>query len=988
HIISQLRRERIARNLRQLDLAEQLGTTIGTIKRWERGSQQPSLYFRVKLCALFGKSAEELGLLPGESPIPAPASPVATYWSLPFPRNPFFTGREELLEQLHTLLTQEPTRAALTQAYGVHGLGGIGKTQLAIEYAYRHRHEYQAVLWVQAQDQASLMVSFGRIAAALTLPERTEDDHNQIVAAVLAWLNRQTEWLLIFDNVEELSLIKPFLPASNQGAILLTTRLQGLGSLARPIELPLLNRDEGCAFLLARTHYADHHTPDYLIDSTQQLAAQAIATQMDGLPLALEQAGAYIEATGCHLSEYLQLFEQRQYRLLEEHEPSSDHPHSVSRTFSLAFQQVEQRHPLAADLLMICAFLAPEAIPEQFFLQCAPLLGPTFASLQVDPLTLDSALRVLRSYSLLQRQASTRTLHMHRLVQIVLRGRLTEQEQFTWAQRVLIAMEHLFPAEAETQADYLSLGEQLLPHAQICLSLVESCHENQARRVSLMNHVAAYLYKQALYGEAEPLFGSAIHLAEQTLGENHPLLAEALHGLADLSLEQGKYAQAAFLCERALSIRQQALPPQHPQIATSLNLLGALSNVQGNYAQAEQYYQQALHIREQALAPEHAQIASSLLSLGRLYRGQLKYEQAEPLFQRAVLIWGKALGPEHPQVANVLNNLGNLYYQQGKYAQAEHHYQRALRIREHVMGPEHPLVATALNNLGAIVNEQGNYAQAEPYFQRALHIRERVLGPEHPHVGTVLNNLGNVYYEQGDYARAERCYQRVQFIWERALGPEHPDLATSLTNLGNIYAQKGNYTRAERCYQRAQLLWERTMGPEHPDLAYIFSGLANVAREQGRYEQAWQLYHRTLMLRQQHLDPEHPELANTLYELAQLHHLQRRHTAALSCYQCALTIRQQVYGPDHPRTRQTRDALTRLAQEMMPGKETDADQALNETPENILVCACGCGRPIDRSKSHGEPRRFFSAACRQRVYRHGLRHKRHAPSGKGSLSSP
>src|SRR2546423_2094581 len=197
HATSRLRQERIARNWRQMDLAEHLGTTVGTIKRWERGSQQPGPYFRVKLCALFDKSAEELGLLTQEQPIPTPLPPVAGVWSLPFLRNPFFTGREELLAQLHTVLTQEPTKAALTRAYAVHGLGGIGKTQLAIEYAYQHRRAYQAVLWVQAQTQTSLMFSFSRIATALSLPEHTTDDHQQMVAAVLAWLNRQRGWLLI-----------------------------------------------------------------------------------------------------------------------------------------------------------------------------------------------------------------------------------------------------------------------------------------------------------------------------------------------------------------------------------------------------------------------------------------------------------------------------------------------------------------------------------------------------------------------------------------------------------------------------------------------------------------------------------------------------------------------------------------------------------------------------------------------------------------------
>src|SRR5215472_13754627 len=189
HPTSVLRQERIRRNWRQQDLAEQLGTTVATIQRWEQGSQQPGPYFRVKLCDLFGKSAEELGLLATAAPSVLPASEDATAWCLPFLRNPYFTGREHLLAQVHTLLSRQPTRAALTQAYGVQGLGGIGKTQLAVEYAHQYRNTYRAVLWMQAETHASILASFGPMAAALRLTTPPDADAPKVVAAVLSWLN-------------------------------------------------------------------------------------------------------------------------------------------------------------------------------------------------------------------------------------------------------------------------------------------------------------------------------------------------------------------------------------------------------------------------------------------------------------------------------------------------------------------------------------------------------------------------------------------------------------------------------------------------------------------------------------------------------------------------------------------------------------------------------------------------------------------------------
>ena len=309
HPNDRLRQERIRRNWRQKDIAEQLGTTVLTVKRWERGHQQPGPYFREKLCALFDKSPADLGLIP-EEPYLLSVPPEATsLWNIPFPRNPFFVGRDQILAQLHTGLTGKPTRAALTQSYSLHGLGGIGKTQLAIEYSYRHRREYSAILWVEAETQASLTASFVALAGLLALPEQKEEDHNKVMAAVLHWLNGHQGWLLIFDNVEDLTSLAPFLPSSDQGALLLTTRLQTLEVLTQRVELPLLTNQEGCDFLLVRTGRLRHRTDHPSIDTQDLAVARQIVAQMGGLPLALEQAGAYIESTQCGLPDYLRLFQ-------------------------------------------------------------------------------------------------------------------------------------------------------------------------------------------------------------------------------------------------------------------------------------------------------------------------------------------------------------------------------------------------------------------------------------------------------------------------------------------------------------------------------------------------------------------------------------------------------------------------------------------------------------------------------------------------------
>src|SRR5581483_9867723 len=265
-----LRQERTQRNLSQQKLADLLGTTQVTISRWEGGGQQPSAYFREKLCALFGKSTQDLGLIWVEPPsttqqdaleagsAQSPSTETAGLWTVPYLRNPHFTGREDVLEHLAQRLALQENKpdnmcqAVLTQPQAIKGLGGIGKTQLAVEYAYRHVLEYTAVFWIAAESVESILTSFHAIAELLQLPERQETDQQRIVAAVQRWLSSHGEWLLIWDNLEDVALLQRYLPPARSGAVLITTRCQALGGLAQNLELPTMTPEEGILLLLRR----------------------------------------------------------------------------------------------------------------------------------------------------------------------------------------------------------------------------------------------------------------------------------------------------------------------------------------------------------------------------------------------------------------------------------------------------------------------------------------------------------------------------------------------------------------------------------------------------------------------------------------------------------------------------------------------------------------------------------------------------------------
>lgn len=924
-----LRQERMQRNWLQRDVAAYLGTTVVTVNRWERGIQQPGPYFRVKLSELFTLSAEELGFCADVQDEPAPAEPeappfidtpvvsqpaiLAGLWNVPYPRNPFFTGREDILQHLHETLRQQNT-LTLTQCWAVSGLGGIGKTQTVLEYAYRHAQDYTAIFWISAETTESILSSFVTIADLLNLPEKADQDVHGVVKATMRWFTTQSGWLLIFDNVEEPELVKRFLPPARSGCLLFTSRRQGLGLTPHMLELGQMTPEEGISFLLCRARLLAPTDALSQLPPPQQDLAREIVTALGALPLALDQAGAYIEATQCCLADYLHLFQYAQLRLLDKHEVSFNHPLSVTKTFALAFKQLEESHPAAAAILTVCAFLAPEAIPEALLLEAS--LGTACTALADDPFAFHDALKALLSYSLLQRDASRHVLTIHRLVQAVLKGSLAPTARRLWAKRVLATVTQLFPSDEEMQADYWQMCERLLPHARVCIAPGEQW--DQSEELPLLNHVAGYLSKRTQYVEAQPLFERAMLLGEQTLPPEHPLKAETLYGLAELSRFQGNYATAAALFQQALTIREHTLGAQHPLVTEALNNLGVVFYEQGKYQQAMPLLQRALHTWEQALGPQHPKVARTLNNLGLLYWRQGRYEQAQPVLQRALRIREQTLGPEHFQVGTSLNNLGYLYTAQGKYAQAESLLRQALHLWQRTLGSTHPQVIYPSYGLAMLYAEQGHYEQAKGHYQRTLSMCKQALGDEHPFLAEALNSLGTLYREQGAYQEAEPLYQQALRIWEQQLGKTHPLVAEACTGLAMLYTEQGNYEQAETMFQRALLILKQTLGSNHLHIAEVLYGQATLLSRKRSQHQHSPTFHERLPV------PRHPQDTEHVPHLASLQRGQ--YQAALLLYQQALLIQERELGSNHPRTMRTRAALAQLLEDA----KKDAVAAVNK----------------------------------------------------------
>ncbi len=666
------------------------------------------------------------------------------YWNVPYQRNPYFTGQETTLTHLHRQFRADKSAASI-QTQAISGLGGIGKTQLALEYAYHYRNEYKSILWANADTIDSLVSDYIALADLLGLPEYEPQNQSIAVEAVKHWLSTHDQWLLILDNVNDITLACKFLPGTCRGHILLTTPAHAHGETAQGIEVQSLGSVQGTLLLLRRAKLLALDATLDLARTIDRNSAEEIVQVLGGLPLALDQAGAYIEETGCGLAGYLHLYRTHRAALLQRRGTlAQEHPESVATTLSLSFEKVEQVNPTATELLRFCAFLHPDMIPEELITEGAFYISPKLQALGNDLITLDEAFEALRSYSLIRRHPDTKMLSVHRLVQVVLRDTMDENQQCQWTEQVMRTMNQVFPWEES--APWLRSQRYIL-HAQACVSLIEQRKIISTEAAALLEGIGNYLRERAQYTEAEPLLQQALAISEQIQGQNSPDTAQKLNNLAVLYWHQCEYAKAESLLQRALAIFEQALEPDYSQIAGNLNNLAGIYYSQGKYDKAEPLFHRALAICEQTLGPDHLDTALNLKNLARLYSDQGKYDKAEPLFQRALAIREQALGPDHPQVANSLNNLATLYKNQAKYDKAEPLLLRSLAIYEQALGPNHPQVAANLINLAGIQKTTANYSEAKSLLQRSLDIVEQALGPNHPQVATCLNNLADLYHD-------------------------------------------------------------------------------------------------------------------------------------------------------------------------------------------------------------------------------------------------
>lgn len=529
-------------------------------------------------------------------------------WHVPYARNSLFTGREEILSQLHSRLSAE--------LQAISGPMGIGKTQIAVEYAYRFAGEYDAVLWAQADSASTLIASYVEIANLLNLPEREDQEQATIIEAVRRWLQEYERWLLIVDGANEAELVRDFLPFAPKGDILLITHTP---LLADEIEVGPFTQEQAASFLLHRTRLlAAHESLEQAAPYDQEVALQ-LAREMGGSPLALDHVGAYIEETGSGLADYLRFFQEWRSRSLREETWQGDSFAStvINISWQISFQKLEQQNPAAADLLRLCAFLAPYDIPLELLSKGAHYLGGKLWPVASDPGQIAQAINALQASSLAA-SPDEQTFSLPPSIQTLTTDTLPADERDLWQQRAVLALDAAFP---EVEPDSWAACERLLPHALHCFTWIEQLQIFHLQAARLLNQAALYLKARGRYAEAKPLYEQSLNIYVQLAGPQSPDSATSLNNMARLFVELNMQEEAGVLFRRALTIREQQLGPKHLSTAVTLNDLALLYADQGKYQEAGTHFQRSLAIWDGSLGPQHPHTQQVRHDYARLVQG-------------------------------------------------------------------------------------------------------------------------------------------------------------------------------------------------------------------------------------------------------------------------------------------------------------------------------------------------------------------------------
>ncbi|MFK0183103.1 tetratricopeptide repeat protein [Streptomyces rubiginosohelvolus] len=760
-----------------------------------------------------------------------------------------FVGREREAAALEAgIAAGEETRMQV-----VHGLGGVGKTTLAAYVAARSAHTRQAVWWIQGETPETISTGLADFARALQ-PALSALPADTLHERALEWFRTHRDWLIVLDNVDSPDDVARLIPRLHpNGRVLVTTRIStGWGDRAEHLRIRELEESAAVAlFRRISTSAGD--------DGSDSDAVLALCRELGHLPLAIAQAAAFCRATFTGPYRYLEMLHNWTSEMLASSEEGWAPERTVARVWRISLDRLDDV-PLAADLLGILAWYAPNGIP----LLILDALGRRREVAR--------ALEGLAAHSLISQDSGG--ISVHPLVQATARTpdasdphRAPERIRVAHERAVDLLLASL-PGDVVASRSTLASWRTLAPH---------------------VDHLAAHT------SEGSPFLSTALLCAHTGIFQH----------------EQGSVQQAVALLRRAVDGMTAILGEDHPdRLAVTHNLAGAYVSA-GHVGRAVEMYEYVRERQAQLLGPDHPDTIVTAGNLAHAYQSLGDISRALDVYQYVLETQLRVLGEAHPQLFVTRQNLASAYASAGDLERSVAMYESLLADQLHALGPDHPYTLGTENNLAAALASKGDLIAAFDRYTQLLADQSRVLGDDHPETITTRGNLGYVHILSGSPDEAVQVYERVLQDQTSVLGDDDPRTLASRNSLGIAYGAT-DPDRAIALLEQVLADRERVLGEDHPDTLTSRGTLAFIQLTAGRVERAMPLLERTASERARVLGGDHPDTLASQHDLAEALRLTGHHDRATTLFERALGTASAVLGEEHQLTHALRKALSSI----------------------------------------------------------------------------
>ena len=775
-------------------------------------------------------------LYPDEPRFPGRVPPV---WNVPT-RNADFTGRGAVLESLRDKLAGGGVAVVVAQA--LYGLGGVGKTQVALEYAHRFKADYDIVWWVPAERADQISQALAELAGRLGL--HVSDNVVEAAAAALEELRLETagRWLLIFDNADDPKELAAHLPTGS-GHVVITSRNQAWTNAAQPLEVDVFTRRESIAHLV-------RHVPE--LDPAE---AMKVAAALGDLPLAIEQAGAWLEQTGMPAATYVQQLETQATLIMALEQPS-DFPVPAVATWNLSFDRLQERSPAAVRMLQLCAFFSPGPISMTLLYsdEMIRFLQPFDEALS-DKLILGRVIRDASRFALVKVDQGSNSVQIHRLVQAVIQSQMTEEDRINACHEVHQILVGARPRRGGTDdPENWNRYNMIWPH--LVPSRAEECSEQPTRQ--LLIDWVRYLWKHGEFESGLRLGRRLENLWTQQPGPNHPQTLHLRSQIANVLRSQGQFSEARDLDTDVLERQRANLAPDHPHILVTAGGLAADLRALGEFQEA-------------------------------LSSDKDTYERFKEQF-----------GEDHPRTLAAANNLAVCYRLVGDCFTARRIDEETLARREEVLSRDHPYTLFSAANLAHDMREAGDFQDSVDLLRDTYEKYGRVLGDDLLDTLRTAKSLAVSLRKAGDKDGAMSLTQETYERYKRRYGSDSPDALSCALNLASDYSGLGDKAKALEIVTKVRAAYQADLGENHPNTLVAANNQANYLRGTGQLAEARQLAEHTWRRMRRRLGDDHPFTLSCAVNLASCLGASGDLAESEALHREALSRLQRTLGPSHP----------------------------------------------------------------------------------------